>query len=998
MVRRLLKIFGFAVVGAVLLLAAFGVWRKDIAARAVIWQLERMGVEAPALTVERLGFDGLAVTGLRLGQFLSAARVEVARRGWDPLHWDYRAAGVRLAVSYRGDNLSIGPFDDLLGGEGSDGGAVVIPDMSVEGLELSVETDFGPATLDLPGTIRVAGGGPVRLDSAITFTHQRMKARGRMQTVASTDGLVSVSARFDEIELAAEGREIRAGDVEIAAELQPEFAELRLKGQLPGLSAAFELDLTAAAPLMHPVLEGKGSLKLDSLGPLREWLPEASLPSGALAADVSIGGELDIAALLGPDGPFGAFIGDIGFRSEGTLTGIAGVAERLEFSTASEAAVAPGGAVSVDISRADFGFTGLDSALIPAEIGPEGRAPLIGDSVTVSVPQGARVSGLDLAVLAAGGPLQGAVSGRFDIESLARLELAVGLARMDPGRLSADAVQADIRGASVDGIPIQEVQITGGGWLGEGVSFEGLLQAEAGPVALGGAKVEKVAATLPVSYRNDGNTGEARVSDAALTVSRTSTGTPMFSLPEPVQMQISGSVRTGPCGLAACSPALEAAEVVADIAALAVETEAAGRVDLKGIRARASVPSLAAERPLLDLKTDIARLVSERHGQAENLSLEGRSDFSLSRLKHRLVIERIDAMPVDGLRPPPVSLSADLTGPVSDPDINGEIALLGRPVPPVRFSANRRTARAEMADAEIVDLLELDAVGAAIPVLVERAEGRVSLLAEHDVASAITSLTLDIHEAGGIAESAIFSGFSGRFRLRSVSPLISDGVQSFRMRRLEAGVALENVETELMINEADGVIVAEVPKLAGDVFDGRFAFDPVTFSSEGELPELRLRLTDVELGAMTGLLGLEGFALEGRMDGEIPFAVDAENRVAIRGGHLTATGPGVMRLKLDEFRAMLAESMGDQADILLNALLDFHHTVLEARIDKPFDGDEKVSIRLEGSNPAHLDGHPFVFNISLESNVIQLAEPLYGLYQSTLGSVENFVRTLNEDR
>lgn len=995
--RRLLRILGFTVVGAVLLLAALGVWRKEIVEQAAVWQLDRMGIEAPALTVERLDFGGLTVTGLRAGAFASADRIDVARQGWDPLGWRYRASGIRVKAVYLGDRLSVGPFQILPGGGGS-GGEAALPDVVVEGLDLTAATDFGPVRLLLPGTVSAAPGGPVRLDSAITFTHDRLSARGEMRTTASTDGLAAVTARFDEIELTAEGRSIRAGDVEIDADLQPDFADIRLRGRLPGLSAAVELDLTAAAPMLHPVLEARARLQLDSLDPLGSFLPEADLPSGSLSAELTVGGELDVASLLGGEQPFHAFVGDIGLRSEGALTGIAGVADALDFATVSRAAVAAGGQVSVEMGDASFRFEGLNPDLIPPEIAAAGRAPLIGETVTVSVRSGTLVSGLDIARLVTGEALQATLSGRFGIESLARAELAVGLARIAPDQLSADAVQADIHSLVVDGVPVHLARLTGSGWLGDGASFDGLLEIEAGPVAQGGRGAETVTARLPLNYRNDGQTGEGRLTDAAVTLAGVRTGSDEVSLPGPVEASLSARVKTGPCSFRACALEPDAATATIVAGTLALETAAAGRIDMEEISAQVAIPSLSAKRPVLDLKADVARLISVQHGQAEDLSLEGRTDLSLSRLGHRLTVARIDALPVKGLRPPPVALGAELSGSLSDPRINGEISLIGRKIPPLKVTANRRSVRVEMLQANLADILELDAVGAVLPVLVEEAGGRVSVLVELDPATASPTVELEFIDVGGAANSVFFSLLNGRFRLGSVAPVRSDGVQRLTLKRLDAGAVLENVEVDIAINETAGETQAVVSRLSGDVFDGRFAFEPVTFSSEGELPELRLKLTDVELGAMTGLLGLEGFALEGRMDGEIPFAVDSENRVAIRGGRLAATGPGVMRLKLDEFRAMLAESMGDQADILLNALLDFHHTVLEARIDKPFDGDEKVAIRLEGSNPAHLDGQPLVFNISLESNVIRLAEPLYGLYRSTLGSVENFVRTFNEDR
>ena len=97
--------------------------------------------------------------------------------------------------------------------------------------------------------------------------------------------------------------------------------------------------------------------------------------------------------------------------------------------------------------------------------------------------------------------------------------------------------------------------------------------------------------------------------------------------------------------------------------------------------------------------------------------------------------------------------------------------------------------------------------------------------------------------------------------------------------------------------------------------------------------------------------------------------------MVVRDGALDALSPGVVAFRSDAARRALA-SGGEQVDLLLQALEDFHYDVLRMTVDKPANGESRVFLKLEGSNPAVLDGHPFVLNISLTSNVAPLLAAL----------------------
>ncbi len=63
----------------------------------------------------------------------------------------------------------------------------------------------------------------------------------------------------------------------------------------------------------------------------------------------------------------------------------------------------------------------------------------------------------------------------------------------------------------------------------------------------------------------------------------------------------------------------------------------------------------------------------------------------------------------------------------------------------------------------------------------------------------------------------------------------------------------------------------------------------------------------------------------------------------------------------------------DTVSLVLRELSNFSYDELRVEIDKALDGPGHLRVHLAGANPDVLENHPFVFNISLESNFDRLA-------------------------
>ncbi|MDX1402704.1 MAG: YdbH domain-containing protein, partial [Kiloniellales bacterium] len=123
-----------------------------------------------------------------------------------------------------------------------------------------------------------------------------------------------------------------------------------------------------------------------------------------------------------------------------------------------------------------------------------------------------------------------------------------------------------------------------------------------------------------------------------------------------------------------------------------------------------------------------------------------------------------------------------------------------------------------------------------------------------------------------------------------------------------------------------------------------------------------------------------GLAGEGVLGGTLPVVVSNEG-LEIKGGHLSATGPGRLSIRSPQAKAILAP-YGEQAALLVDALEDFHYSELSLRLDKDVAQDMKAQVSLLGANPNVLEGHPFKLNITLESNIAKISAALFAGYRA----------------
>ena len=226
------------------------------------------------------------------------------------------------------------------------------------------------------------------------------------------------------------------------------------------------------------------------------------------------------------------------------------------------------------------------------------------------------------------------------------------------------------------------------------------------------------------------------------------------------------------------------------------------------------------------------------------------------------------------------------------------------------------------------------------------------------------------------------AALNARLNLDSLAPLHSAAGQT--LSATFELPALQGVPLDLRFSVADKRLRLEHAR--AEVFNGAFETDDGAVDIASGASHIDLRVVDVDLASVFTVLNLEQMKGSGRVSGRLPLRFEG-GHLAVEQGRMQASGPGVVQIGASALTDQL-QSYGKDVDLAFRALSDFHYQSLAISADKPLLGAGKALFHMQGNNPAVMDGQPFIFNISLETDFDYLARlllQLSGITSSALG-------------
>ncbi len=222
-------------------------------------------------------------------------------------------------------------------------------------------------------------------------------------------------------------------------------------------------------------------------------------------------------------------------------------------------------------------------------------------------------------------------------------------------------------------------------------------------------------------------------------------------------------------------------------------------------------------------------------------------------------------------------------------------------------------------------------------------------------------------------ETAKIGDLNASLNLENVFSPSSPPQQTITIRRIDFGIPVENLLVSYQIVAADPPRIA-LAKAQFSMMDGNLSLAPTIINPAAAHTDVLVHVNNIDLGTFFNLIQIDGLTGNGHLDGQIPIRLE-DNQVMIRKGHLVAKAPGVLRFQSAKASQLLATA-GEEMNLLLQAVQDFHYTELSLDLDKSAKHGLIAKLSLLGNNPEVKDGQVFRLNINLESNIDKILQTI----------------------
>jgi len=222
------------------------------------------------------------------------------------------------------------------------------------------------------------------------------------------------------------------------------------------------------------------------------------------------------------------------------------------------------------------------------------------------------------------------------------------------------------------------------------------------------------------------------------------------------------------------------------------------------------------------------------------------------------------------------------------------------------------------------------------------------------------------------------TGVNTELQFSNMFPLQSEGRQTLTVDNFDPGFPLQNGAIEFALIP-DGVKVYSARWPLGAGF---FSLDPFDWLYTAPQNRVVMRIEKVSLGEFLKDFGNGSLKATGDIEGTLPIVL-AGIDVKVEKGELYVKDGGVIQYQSQQInsvsdfpdtdvKAVAAIRDHRYRDAVFEALKDFRYKELTAKIDGPLDGAIDVGMVFEGKNKDVLAGQPFLFDINLQGELLNI--------------------------
>ncbi|MBE0487120.1 YdbH domain-containing protein [Marinobacter sp.] len=236
---------------------------------------------------------------------------------------------------------------------------------------------------------------------------------------------------------------------------------------------------------------------------------------------------------------------------------------------------------------------------------------------------------------------------------------------------------------------------------------------------------------------------------------------------------------------------------------------------------------------------------------------------------------------------------------------------------------------------------------------------------------------VDADSVSGLMDRTALSGLTGRLLINLEDDALVARFRDVTIAQINSGIGIGPIRflADYRANQSDlfaGIL--DIQQANASFLDGRLRVAPGAIDLATEPWLLPIDVHEVSLDRLLQVYPAEGFSGSGELSGRVPVMVSASG-LSVEQGKLAAVAPGgMLLLPAERLQTMLGRSQA--MELVVQALQNFHYSVLDSTIDYDKDGRLVLGLRLEGQNPDIKGGQPVVLNINLEEDIPALLTSL----------------------